>query len=82
MDLAGAISQRPGRQDVTGTSVFIRLFLLEGVSSTLSDSMTSKSDYVVFINMLNRHFYDLIRDIFLAVWVPANKVLSLNSYTS
>ena len=56
MDLAGAISQRPGRQDVTGTSVFT--------------------------NMLNRHFYDLIRDIFLAVLVPANKVLSLNSYTS
>ena len=46
MDLAGAISQRPRRQDVTGTSLFIRLFLLEGVTSTLSDSMT-KSDYVV-----------------------------------
>ena len=81
MDLAGAISRRPRRQDGTGTSLFIRLFLLEGVSSTLSDSMT-KSDYVVFTNMLNRHFYDQIRDIFLAVFVPANKVLSLNSYTS
>ena len=81
MDLAGAISRRPRRQDATGTSLFIRLFLLEGVSSTLSDSM-ARSDFVVFTNMLNRHFYDLIRDIFSAVWVPANKVLSLNSYTS
>ena len=70
MDLAGAISQRPRRQDVTGTSVFIRLFVLEGVSSTLSDSMT-KSDYVVFTNMLNRHFYDLIRDIFFSCFGPS-----------
>ena len=79
--LGGVFCQRPRRQGVTGTSLFIRLFLLEGVSSTLSDSMT-KSDYVVFRNMLNRHFYDLIRDIFLAVFIPASKVLSLNSYTS
>ena len=74
-------SQIPRRQDVTGTSLFIRLFLLEGVISALSDSMTN-NDYVVFTNMLNRHFYDLIRDIFLAFSVPARKVLSLNSYTS
>ena len=82
--LGGVFSQIPRRQDVTantGTSPFIRLFLFKRVISALSDSMTN-NDYVIFTNMLNIHFYDLIRDIFLAFSVPARKVLSLNSYTS
>ena len=70
MDLAGAISQRPGQQDVTGTSVFTRLFLL---NSTLSDSMT-KSGYVVFTNMLNRHSYDLIRRYIFSCSGPSKEI--------